>query len=142
LVAGQAGKESRMAKPNGTSVLIIDDNETTRSMLRMIIQGETYKVVGEANNGVSGLERARKLRPDIVCLDIVMPDSDGLEVLAELKQALPNTAVLMVTASNDRETVLTAIRRGASGFIIKPFNTGVVLDTLDKTAAALEQLPK
>jgi len=128
-----------MAKSNGTSVLIIDDNETTRSMLRMIIQGETYHVVGEANNGASGLERARKLRPDIVCLDIVMPDSDGLEVLAEIKQALPNTAVLMVTASNDRETVLTAIRRGASGFIIKPFNTGIVLDTLDKTAAALEQ---
>ena len=127
-----------MAKSRVFSVFIIDDNDITRSMLRMIIQGEKYNVVGEANNGISGMERVLKFRPDIVCLDVLMPNSDGLEVLSQIKQAMPQTLVLMVTASNDRETVMTAIQRGASGFILKPFSTGVVLDTLDKTAATLE----
>src|SRR3989442_2990207 len=122
-----------MAKPKGISVFIIDDNEMTRTVLRMIIQGDTYDVIGDASNGKSGLESARKLRPDIICLDVVMPECDGLDVLTQIKEALPQTAVLMVTARNDRETVQTAIQRGASGFIIKPFNTGTVLDTMEKT---------
>ncbi|HEY8027669.1 MAG TPA: response regulator [Burkholderiaceae bacterium] len=123
-----------MLKPKSLNVVIIDDNETMRAMLRMIIQGDTYNVIGEANNGRTGLERAKRLKPDIVCLDILMPELDGLDVLVELKQALPDTRVLMVTASNERATVLKAIALGASGFILKPFNTGVVLDTLAKAA--------
>ncbi|WP_257572780.1 response regulator [Janthinobacterium sp. UMAB-56] len=127
-----------MPEPVVLSVFIIDDNETTRAILRMIIQGENYHVIGEANNGISGLARARRLRPDIVCLDIEMPDSNGLDILIEIKQTLPNTAVLMVTGNNDRATIVTAIQRGASGFILKPFNSGVVLDTLNKAAAFLK----
>ena len=120
------------------SVFIIDDNESTRAVLRMIIHGEVYEVIGDAANGTSGLERTLKLRPDIVCLDVVMPDMDGLDVLVQIKQALPKTMVLMVSASNDAETVKNAITHGASGFIIKPFNTGTVLDTLEKNAAKLD----
>jgi two-component system chemotaxis response regulator CheY len=77
------------------------------------------------------------LRPDIVCLDISMPDADGLDILQAIKSASKETMVLMVTASNDLKTVQTAIERGASGFIIKPFNSGTVLDTLQSTAAKL-----
>ena len=66
-----------MPEPTGMSVFVIDDNETTRAILRMIIQGETYHVIGEANNGISAMERARRLCPDIVCLDVEMPDSNG-----------------------------------------------------------------
>ncbi|MGK5034873.1 response regulator transcription factor [Janthinobacterium sp. LB3P118] len=127
-----------MPEPSGVSVFIIDDNETTRAVLRMIIQGDAYHVIGEANNGMLGLERARRLRPDIVCLDIEMPGSNGLDVLVEIKKKLPNTVVLMVTGSNDRATIVTAIQLGASGFILKPFNSGIVLDTLDKTVALLK----
>ena len=126
-----------MADPKSISVFIIDDNEMTRTVLRMIIQSDTYDVIGDASNGKSGLEAARKLRPDIICLDIVMPECDGLDVLTQIMEALPQTAVLMVTASNDRKTVETAIQRGARGFIIKPFNTGTVLDTMQKTSAIL-----
>ncbi len=118
-------------------VFIIDDNEMTRSVLRMIIQSDAYDVVGDAANGRSGLERVLKLRPDLVCLDIVMPDIDGLDVLEQIKQALPKTIVLMVTASTDRGTVQTAMQRGANGFIVKPFNTGTVLDTMKKITATL-----
>jgi two-component system chemotaxis response regulator CheY len=122
------------------NVLIVDDNETTRALLRMIIQGDAYDVVGEAANGATGLERALKLRPDIICLDVMMPDSDGLEILQEIKKKLPRSMVLMVTASNDAKTVQTAISRGACGFIIKPFSTGTVLDTLQKTAVKISEL--
>ena len=126
-----------MATQDRLCVFIIDDNEMTRSVLRMIIQGDAYDVVGDAANGKSGLERVLKLRPDVVCLDVLMPDSDGLEVLEQIKQALPQTIVLMVTASNDRATVQTALQRGANGFIVKPFNTGIIVDTLAKAVAML-----
>ena len=129
-----------MAIPKKLSVVIIDDNETTRTVLRMTIQGDAYDVVGEASNGVSGLERALKLHPDMICLDIAMPDISGLDVLAEIKQKLPKTMVLMVTASHDAETVNKAIRRGANGFIIKPFSTSTVLSTLDNTAIKINEL--
>ena len=121
-------------------VLIIDDNETTRAVLRMIIQGDHFDVVGEAASGSAGLERVRRLRPDIVCLDISMPDADGLDILQEIKNESKGMSVLMVTASNDLKTVTTAIERGASGFIIKPFNSGTVLDTLESTAAKLRDM--
>lgn len=120
-----------------TSVLIIDDNPTIRAMLRLIIQGEEYRVVGEASNGAQGLERALAVTPDIVCLDVVMPGEDGLQVLIRIKEELARTAVLMVTGKNDRDTVEGAIARGAAGFILKPFRAGTVLDTLAKTAASL-----
>lgn len=125
------------------SILVIDDNEMTRAALRAILHSEkTYQVIGEATNGESGLELARKLRPDIICLDIIMPKSDGLDVLEQLKNSLDQSMVLMVTASNDRQTVETAVQRGASGFIIKPFNAGVVLDTMEQAAARLRALKR
>jgi two-component system chemotaxis response regulator CheY len=124
------------------NVLIIDDNETTRAVLRMIIQGDHFDVIGEATTGSAGLDRVRRMKPDIVCLDISMPDADGLDILQEIKNESKGTMVLMVTASNDLKTVQTAIERGASGFIIKPFNSGTVLDTLENTVAKLrEQKP-
>jgi len=129
-----------MAIPKKVSVFIIDDNETTREVLRMIIQGSAFQIIGEATNGTTGLERALKLKPDIICLDVTMPDSDGLDLLQPIKQQLPQTMVLMVTASNDAETVKTAISRGAAGFIIKPFNTSTVLNTMENVAAKLYEL--
>jgi two-component system chemotaxis response regulator CheY len=122
------------------NVLIIDDNETTRAVLRMIIQGDHFDVVGDAASGNAGLDRMRRLKPDIVCLDVSMPDADGLDILQAIKNESKGTMVLMVTASNDIKTVQTAIARGASGFIIKPFNSGTVLDTLGSTAAKLREL--
>lgn len=116
------------------TVFIIDDNETTRSILRLIIQSEHFTVVGAAPDGDSGVERALKLQPDIICLDVLMPKQNGLDVLVRLKVALPESEVLMVTVLNDSKTVKTAVERGASGFIVKPFNPGTVISTLEKIA--------
>ena len=126
-----------MTKQKRLSVLIIDDNEMIRTVLRVIIQSDTYDVIGDASGSEAGLFQFSKLWPDVVCLDVQMPDGDGLKVLEQIKQIAPQTVILMVTASSDRETVQTALQRGAAGFIIKPFNSGTVLDALKKSTAPL-----
>jgi len=122
----------------GLSVFIIDDNEMTRSLLRVIIQGDKYDVVGDAGTAEAARLRLRSLRADIICLDVVMPDGDGLELLEWIRDKQPRAAVLMVTASTDRSTVEQALRSGAKGYIVKPFNPGTVMDTLDKIAAQIK----
>lgn len=112
-------------------VLIVDDNDMTRALLRGMLVTEGYQMAGEASNGEQGLEMALRLKPDIVCLDIQMPKSDGLAVLAAIRAQAPGTAVVMVTGSAERETVQAAIQGGAAGYIVKPFNSARVLATLD-----------
>lgn len=130
-----------MAESNRLKILVIDDNEMTRAVLRTILHSDDqYQVVAEATNGISGLESAIRLQPDIICLDVIMPGASGLEILEQIKDKCPATTVLMVTGNNERETVRVAIERGASGFIIKPFNAGTVLDTVDLLAAKIRQL--
>lgn len=119
-----------MATQKRLRILIVDDNEMIRRALRMIVQSDAYEVIGTASCGKTGWEQIDKLRPDIVLLDINMPNSNGLIVLEQIKQALPQTVVLMVTADSDQKTVQTALRRGANGFIIKPFKSGTVIDAL------------
>ena len=114
------------------SVVIADDNDMMRSILRGMLRGETYDVVGEARNGVQAVEMADRLKPDIVCLDVMMPEKNGIEALIEIKAARPNTVVVMITSNADADTVQQSIGNGASGFIIKPFNAARVLDTLEK----------
>ncbi|UUZ54905.1 response regulator transcription factor [Massilia sp. H-1] len=100
---------------------LIDDNDLTRSALRLAMPLDLAEVVAEASSGRNGLEMCLREKPDIVFLDIVMPGLGGLDVLPAIKDALPHTEVLMVTASNDRGTIEQAVRNGATGFIIKPF---------------------
>jgi len=112
------------------NVLIVDDNEMTRALLRTILKSDGYIVVGEASSSKSGLDQTLKLRPDVVFLDILMPDGSGVDLLKEIKRELPKTVALMVTAKRDVETVKECLGNGATGFILKPFNAGIVLKTL------------
>ncbi|MDD5248417.1 MAG: response regulator [Rhodocyclaceae bacterium] len=120
-------------------MLIVDDSEITRALLRTLLRGEEYDVVGEASNGEQAIEMVQRLKPEIVCLDVDMPKMGGLEALAKIRELLPRTLVLMVTAHTERETVQTAIANGAAGYIVKPFNAGRVLAAI---AAAAARLPK
>ena len=88
-------------------------------------------------NCVSARLRLRSLQVDIICLDVVMPDGDGLTLLQWISERLPQTAVLMVTASSDRSTVGQSLRNGAKGCIVKPLNPVTVMDALDNIAAQL-----
>ena len=115
-----------MDNPSPIRVALIDDNEMTRTALRLALAIAEVDVVVEASNGRSGLDACLRLKPDIVFLDVLMPDMGGLDVLPGIKDALPMTEVIMVTASNDRGTIEASIMGGASGFILKPFTSAVV----------------
>lgn len=122
--------------PSAPKVLIVDDDNLMRTLLRGILRGESYEIVGEAKNGLLAVEATQRYSPDIVCLDVMMPEMDGLEALQAIKQSRPETVVVMVTASPSKENVQESIQGGAAGFIIKPFNAARVLDTLGQVWAA------
>jgi two-component system chemotaxis response regulator CheY len=113
-------------------VLIVDDNDVMRALLRGILRGETYQIVGEARNGLLALEFIEKTKPDIVLLDVMMPEMDGLEALQTIKARYPTIVVVMVTGNPSVENVQESIQKGATGFIVKPFNSAKVLDTLQR----------
>jgi two-component system, chemotaxis family, chemotaxis protein CheY len=114
------------------SAVVVDDNDTTRAMLRAIMRAEGIEVVGEAKDGVSGLTMIRKLHPNLVCLDVMMPEVDGIEILTQLKAEMPDIRVLMITGSTDRETVQAAVQGGANGYLVKPFNGAKVILAVER----------
>ncbi len=126
-----------MVSPKLVSVLIIDDNVVIRYMLKHILTVDGYEVVGESVDGESGLALACELQPDLICLDVLMPGSSGLEILKQLKQRLPKSAVLMVTGNNQSETMTTALRHGADGFIQKPFKSDELLASVAQVISKL-----
>ena len=113
------------------TVIVIDDNDTTRAMLRGILRSAGLDVVAEAKDGKSGLERIRQLQPNLVCLDVLMPEISGIEVLKQIRQEFPEVRVLMVTGTSDRETVQAAITGGANGYLVKPFNVTKVVAAVE-----------
>ncbi|TXG98971.1 MAG: response regulator transcription factor, partial [Rhodocyclaceae bacterium] len=97
------------------SVIIADDNDMMRGILRGMLRGEEYDVIGEARNGLAAVDMVERLKPDIVCMDVVMPEKNGVEALGEIKAKLPESEVIMVTGNSDPETVQESIQNGASG---------------------------
>ncbi len=113
-------------------ILIVDDNDLMRTLLRGILRSEDCLVIGEAKNGVIALGFIEKTKPDVVFLDVVMPEMDGLETLQNIKRDYPEIIVVMITGNPSKENVQESIQGGASGFIIKPFNSAKVLETLHR----------
>jgi two-component system, NarL family, response regulator DevR len=116
-------------------VLLIDDHEMARrGLAAMLSNADWIEIVGEAGSCVEGLETVRTSTPDIVLLDIRMPDEDGLSCLEKLKALEPPVAVVIVTLYDDRRYVLEAIRRGAAGYVLKDASTADVITTLSAVA--------
>lgn len=125
--------ESFSSMPKKTArVIIVDDNDLMRTLLRGILRNEDCLVVGEAKHGLIALELIERHQPDIVFLDVMMPIMDGLEALQDIKKRFPAIRVVMVTGSPSADNVNESISNGASGFIVKPFNTAKVIDTLKR----------
>jgi two-component system chemotaxis response regulator CheY len=124
------------------TIMIVDDNDMMRTLLRGIVRSGGHEVIGEASNGTTAVEMAERLKPDVVCLDVIMPGKDGLEALTEIKANRPDTTVVMITGNADPDTVQEAIMNGASGFIVKPFNAARILDTLSKFTSKQSVKPR
>ncbi|MGW8392428.1 response regulator [Pseudoduganella sp. HUAS MS19] len=117
-------------KQQPKSVFIIDDNAMMRSMLRLGANEAELAVLGEAGTAQAGLARCAQLAPDIVLLDLGLPDGDGLELLSQLRERIPDVFIIVVSGHNDQGIVQSAVSRGAMGFIVKPFSIGAITDAL------------
>ena len=100
-------------------ILIVDDHPLTREALASLLAANGFDVVGQASGGAEAVELARELHPDLIVLDLTMPDMDGLEALPLLQEAAPEAEVVMLTASEDDGNLLAAIRGGAAGYLLK-----------------------
>ena len=113
-------------------VLIADDASFMRQMIRDIIEPEGYEVVGEASDGVEVVEKFRKLRPDLVMMDIVMPKRSGIDAVRAIRSEDAGATVVMCSALGQETLVMEAIQAGAKDFIVKPFKPDAVITTLAK----------
>jgi two-component system chemotaxis response regulator CheY len=102
-------------------LLIVDDALIMRMRIREIAVQAGWEVIGEAANGTQAVEMYRNLKPDLVTLDIVMPEMDGVEALRRIREEAPQARVCMVSAVNQREKLTECIKLGAIDFIVKPF---------------------
>lgn len=101
-------------------ILIVDDHAVVRQGLITFLElQDEIEVVGEASNGKEALEKVKELKPDVVLMDLVMPVMDGLTAIKQIKQSFPETEVIALTSFADDEKVFTAIRSGATGYLLK-----------------------
>jgi len=121
---------------NPIGVLLIDDHTLFRSGIRSLLQRHSdFTVVGEAADGVEGIKRAKQLRPDVVLLDLNMPGMSGLETLQLLLQDCPDTAVIMLTVSEEAEDLTAALQAGARGYLIKNIDADYLVRAIKRAAA-------
>ena len=114
-------------------VLIVDDALFMRSVIRDILQESgRYQVAGEASNGKEAVEKFNQLHPDLVTMDIVMPEIDGIQAVREILNADPAAKIVMCSALGQEPLVIESIAAGARDFIVKPFSAEKVLKVLDQ----------
>ncbi len=113
-------------------ILVVDDAAFMRMMIKDILVKNSYEIAGEASDGLMAIEKYMESRPDVVLLDITMPNMNGLETLNELKKIDPNAKVIMCSAMGQESMVIDAIKSGASDFIVKPFQGERIIKAVQK----------
>jgi len=114
------------------TVLVVDDSSLMRRLIKNIVIKNGYEVVGEAVNGKLGVEKYKELHPDLVTLDMVMDEMNGIEALKLIKEENPEANVIMVSSMGQEVIVKEAILAGANNFLIKPFDEKQVIEALSK----------
>jgi len=113
-------------------ILIVDDAAFMRMMIKDILSKNGFDVVGEAANGEEAVEKYKELSPDLVTMDITMPEKDGIAALKDIKKINPAAKVIMCSAMGQQAMVIDAIQAGAKDFIVKPFQADRVLEAINK----------
>jgi two-component system chemotaxis response regulator CheY len=116
----------------GKNILICDDAAFMRMMIKDILTKDGYTVVGEAANGAEGVEKYSQLKPDLVMMDITMPEMNGIEALKKIKEGDASANVIMCSAMGQQAMVIESIQSGAKDFIVKPFQAERVLEAVKK----------
>lgn len=117
-------------------ILLIDDHTLFRSGIRALLQRQAdFEIVDEAADGVEGIKRAKQHRPDVILLDLNMPGLSGLEALQLLVEDLPDSAVIVLTVSEEAEELATALRSGARGYLLKNIETEALTNAIRRAAA-------
>lgn len=114
------------------SILIVDDAAFMRMMIKDILTKNGYDVVGEAQDGVEAVEKFQELQPDLVTMDITMPEMDGVTALKKIREIDPDAIVIMCSAMGQQAMVIDAIQAGAKDFVVKPFQADRVLEAIEK----------
>jgi len=117
----------------GNRVLVVDDAAFMRMMIKDILTKNGYEVVAEANDGLQAIEKYKEVSPDLVTMDITMPEMDGITALKEIKKIDANAKVIMCSAMGQQAMVIDAIQAGAKDFIVKPFQQERVIEAVKKT---------
>ncbi|HYX51430.1 MAG TPA: response regulator transcription factor, partial [Ktedonobacteraceae bacterium] len=122
-------------------ILIVDDHSVVRQGLRMFLGLDPeLEVVGEAADGAEALHLARQLRPDVVLMDLLMPVMDGITATAAIRQELPDTEVLALTSVLEDASVVSAVRAGAIGYLLKDTEADALCQAIKSAAAGQVQL--
>jgi two-component system, chemotaxis family, chemotaxis protein CheY len=113
-------------------ILLVDDASFMRMMLKNILVGSGYEVVGEAENGAKAIEQYKALKPDLLIMDIIMPEMGGIDAVREIMKVNPAVKILMCSSMGQQSLVVEAIQAGAKDFIVKPFQPSNVLEAVKK----------
>ena len=116
----------------GKRILIVDDAAFMRMMLRDILVAKGFDIAGEAENGIEAGILYKRLKPDLVLMDITMPEMDGIKAVHEIIKADPEARIVMVSAMGQQAMVIQSIKAGAVDFVVKPFHTDRVIDAVNK----------
>lgn len=123
------------------TAVIAEDDDVVRGLLRGVLRNIGINVVEETRDGIQAVAAYARHKPHIVCLDIAMPNMDGLAALAKIREVPSNTLVLMVTGTTTAENVKLALAAGADGFIAKPFTAAKISQQIERALARRAQLP-
>lgn len=113
-------------------ILIVDDASFMRMMIKDILTKNGFEIAGEAENGAKAIEKFKELQPDLVIMDITMPEVDGIQAVKEIKKIDPNSKIVMCSAMGQQAMVIEAIQAGAKDFIVKPFQADRVIEAVRK----------
>ncbi len=119
-----------------TRILVVDDAAFMRMMIKNILTKFGYEVVGEAENGSIAAQMYAELKPDLVTMDITMPEMDGIEAVKSIRSIDPNAVIIMVSAMGQQAMVMEAIQAGAKDFIVKPFQQDRILQAIERVLSS------
>ena len=114
------------------NILVCDDAAFMRMMIKDILTKNGYNVAGEAENGIKAVEKYKEVSPDLVLMDITMPEMDGIQALKEIRKVDAGAKVIMCSAMGQQAMVIESIQAGAKDFIVKPFQADRVIEAVKK----------